>query len=210
MTFTPKLLASAAVVLLTAAAAVCADAGGRTAQHAFADLPAEATPAISRNMRRTMLDYYNGGSSIAVQNVLRDSSRVSFADDRRVVVALSPRSTIEVALVPLRRDTLTAVIETVLTPAADSYVTFYRSDGTVLPPVAMPGAEAFAKDKSAPAAPLFFVSATYDADKGTFIFTDSSADSIMALTDAARYDAYRHQRRFSFDGKRFVPADGIK
>lgn len=208
MTFSPKLLIATAIASLSA---ICGfNLVARTAGTEFANLPADATPIFNRNMRLDMLDYYYAGITKPIINILGDSSYISHVDKDRLVVATSKRSYIEVAVVPTQKDTVVALIETVLTPTPDSFITFYSTDGDKLESPALPTAKDFAITKDPIYLPQFFVSAQYSPDEKAFIFTSAAADSSMTRANPDIEKSYTQVRKYSYNGRKYIPCDGRK
>ena len=87
----------------------------------------------------------------------------------------------QLAVIPAGRDSIVAVIETVLTPAADSNIRLYRaSDWSEMASPAMPGVAQFADPahrkeiRTAEMPAYLFVRAEYKPDTGLFRFTDTT------------------------------------
>lgn len=162
-------------------AALSLTAGARTAADFFAQAPVSVLPLLQTNTRLDMLDYFNSGMDTPSSNTLGGRSRITALSDAAVTIELSRDATVQMAVIPTGRDTVVAVVETVLTPVADSRVKLYSAaDWSPLPAPAMPGVEQFAfperrKELSkADMPPYLFVRAEYEPEKGVFRFTDTT------------------------------------
>lgn len=107
-------------------------ASARTAADFFLSAPTTVVPAISERARLEMLEYFKANSDIEVKNMFGGTGKVVVSTPMYVTVDVSDRSQLTIAVIPAKRDTTLAVIETVLTPVPDSRVTFYSRDWTEL------------------------------------------------------------------------------
>ncbi len=170
MTHTLRHIA-AALALLAALPAVA-----RTAAQVFTEAPMSVLPLLRQNTRLDMLDYYNHSMANLSPNNLGGEARITECSDSRIELAVSRDATVELALVPVKGDTIVALIETVLTPVADSSIKLYSSDWQPLPSPAMPGAEAFSTAGKGEAKPdIVFMKASYDPATGEFVFRNTTA-----------------------------------
>lgn len=203
-------VAAGALVCLLA----CRGADARTATDFFVQAPDNVIGLIQKNSRLDMIDYFSGGLETPTANAFDGKSRIESADNKRLVVAVSDRSRIEVAVVPLAKgDTAVAVIETVSTPALDSSVALYRARDWKPLPAVSPSMKDFmprdAKSRGIGAAdmpPFLFISAEYDPSTQTFVFTNNT-DSVYRANDPARPKALAIMKksiRRSFDGRKFI------
>lgn len=161
------------------AGALAADA--RSALDFFVGAPDNEIPLLRREARLDMADYFNNGLANTVVNEFGGSSRVTEADERRLVAQLSDESSLELDVLTAGSDTVIAVITTVLLPMADSRITFYDADWQPLRRQPnMPGMREFAGSNAAvralaAAVPMFFVRATYRPADDVFVFTNTTA-----------------------------------
>ncbi len=191
-----------AALLLSVAQALPA----RTAVDFFLEAPDGIVPLLGRNARMDMADYHRYGLATATENEVGGQSRIVESSDRAMLIEMGPSSSVQLAVLPVRNDTLVAVVETVLTPQADSGIRFYRvSDWSEVqqrtPAVSISD---FYMSGDAPDhdIPIFFVSAAYDPGKDAFVFTNTTGGyytdderpekmSGMALTVVRRFDGRR-------------------
>lgn len=109
----------------------------RTAADFFVSAPDEVLPLLPQNTRLDMLDYFSSGLATPSPNATRGRARIMLNEPTKLQAELSRDSNIQIALFPAERDTVVAVIETVLTPVADSSVSFYDTSWNLLA-LAMP------------------------------------------------------------------------
>lgn len=206
---TPKAL------IATLIAAACATtAHARTAAEVFAEAPASVIPALSQNTRLDMLDYFRSGLPTPSANNLDGRSRITALADDAVDISIGRDSSMQFVLLPGRSDTIAAIVETVLTPVADSSIRYYRTnDWTAVAGPAMPGEYEFVdprKRKEAAKAdmpPFMFVRAEYKPDTRTFIFTNTTP---AYYTDNDRPDGLALMRSvlsMKYTPKRFAETD---
>ena len=186
------------VLILLLAAAASLTAAARTAADFFAQAPATVLPLLPPNTRLDMLDYFNSHMSTPSNNSLGGRSRITALADNAITVEMSRDASVQLAVIPAGRDTVVAVVETVLTPVADSGIRLYRAaDWKELPAPAMPGVAQFAdptRRKEALKADMpecLFVRAEYEPEDGTFSFTDTTP---AYYTDADRPEELRMLR----------------
>lgn len=112
----------------------------RTAADFFISAPDEILPLLPQNTRLDMLDYFSSGLPTPSPNATRGQARIMLNEPSKLQAVLSRDSNIQFALIPGGRDTVVAVIETVLTPVADSSVSFYDTSWRPLE-IVMPSVE---------------------------------------------------------------------
>lgn len=167
------------IILLTTAGALVADA--RTALDFFTSAPDNEIPLLRHSKRLDMVDYYNNGLANTVANELGGAARITEVSERRLTAQLSPESSMELDVLTSGRDTVLAIVTTVLLPMADSQITFYDTDWKPLRrQPQMPGIADFAGNGAqaaevSAAVPMFFVRATYRPDDDVFVFTSTTA-----------------------------------
>ena len=122
------------IVSVTAAMALLAGFAveARTAADFFVSAPDEVLPLVPQSTRLDMLDYFSSGLSTTSPNATRGRARIMLNEPTKLQAELSRDSNIQIALFPAERDTVVAVIETVLTPVADSSVSFYDTSWNLL------------------------------------------------------------------------------
>lgn len=122
--------------IVSVAAAMALLAGfaveARTAADFFVSAPDEVLPLVPQSTRLDMLDYFSSGLSTTSPNATRGRARIMLNEPAKLQAELSRDSNIQIALFPAERDTVVAVIETVLTPVADSSVSFYDTSWNLL------------------------------------------------------------------------------
>lgn len=168
------------IIAIAVLAACAVGTYARTAADFFVDAPHEVVPVLARNTRLDMLDYFRAGLQTSSANSLDGKSRVIAESPEAVTVQLSRDASMQIAVLPAGRDTVLAVIRTVLTPLADSNITFY--DARTWEPLRrqppMPGAVEFLAPgkslKGAAVPPFLFVRAEYRPEDNTFRFTNTT------------------------------------
>lgn len=196
--------------LIVAAVIATGSAGARSAADFFVDAPPQVLPLLERNARLDMLDYYRNELPTPSGNVLGGSSKVLRETEGCIEVQLSRDASLSIGLVPVKGDTLVAVIETVLTPVADSGIRFYRSDWTALPSQpAMPSATDFLPQgskvpKGTEMPPALYIRADFDPSTGLFNFVNTTAGYYTSTDRPEGLALLRSAVDMVFDGKRFV------
>lgn len=104
----------------------------RTAADFFVSAPDEVLPLLPQNTRLDMLDYFSSGLATPSPNATRGRARIMLNEPAKLQAELSRDSNIQIALFTAEKDTVVAVIETVLTPVADSSVSFYDTSWNLL------------------------------------------------------------------------------
>ena len=92
----------------------------RTIADLFALEPGTIFPLLTRTNRLDMVDYYNSGQKVAVNNNLAGESRLLELDSAYLKVQTSESRVVEMLMRKAGKDTVITVIETVLTPVPDS------------------------------------------------------------------------------------------
>ena len=92
----------------------------RTIADLFALEPGTIFPLLTRTNRLDMVDYYNSGQMVAVNNNLAGESRLMDLDSIYLKVQTSESRVVEMLIRKAGKDTVITVIETVLTPVPDS------------------------------------------------------------------------------------------
>ena len=99
----------------------------RTIADFFASEPGTIFPLLTHTARLDMVDYYNSGQSVAMQNNLAGESRLLALDSTYIKVQTSASRDVEMVMRMVGKDTVITVIETVKTPVPDSRLTQWNS-----------------------------------------------------------------------------------
>lgn len=94
----------------------------RTVADLFATEPGNIFPLLTRTNRLDMVDYYNSGQMVAVPNNLAGETRLLELDSAYLKVQTSKSRVVEMRMRKVGKDTVITVIETVMTPVPDSYL----------------------------------------------------------------------------------------
>lgn len=185
---------------------------GRTAAEAFADAPFDVAGIFDRNTRLDMIDYYNSRLSTPSANTLQGRSYIKSLTPESILIAVSDSTSMQIAMVPLKNDTIIAVIESIKTPYADSSVRFYRSDWSAFPQPEMPQLIDFvqpAKRKQAIKGGIpewGFIAIEYLPESNKFKLTNNTAAYYIAPEQPEGMALLRDCIYLTFDGKKFKPA----
>lgn len=95
----------------------------RTIADLFALEPGTIFPLLTRTNRLDMVDYYNSGQMVAINNNLTGESRLLELDSAYLKVQTSGSRVVEMLMRKAGKDTVITVIETILTPVPDSRLT---------------------------------------------------------------------------------------
>lgn len=183
----------------------------RSAADFFLDAPADIVPLINRNAKLDMLDYFRHQLPTPTPNMLGGRSRITAESPAAIDIQLTRDASLQLAVIPVKKDTVIAVIETVLTPVADSSIKFYRTDWTPLKKQpAMPGlADFVVKDKTKEARhaqmpDALFVRASYDAATGLFNFVNTTVGNYTEHDRPAGLALLRSSVVMRYNGGAFV------
>ena len=114
-------------LLLCLAALLGSDA--RTIRDFFASEPDDIFITVPHTARLDLMDYYDSGQRVEMYNLLGSNTQLLELDNTYFKISTSESRTVEVLMLPYsRRDTILAVIETVLTPVPDSRLRFFNSN----------------------------------------------------------------------------------
>lgn len=152
-------------LLLTLAMLAPASVAARTPMDVFVDAPDAVLAFVPVQKRLDLRDYYthSQATGVAMPDIL---PRISAADNNHVSIALGRRSSMDICLVPMGKDTVIAVIERVAVPAADATVMFYGSDWQPL--IRQPGQISPDMFGASSGLPMFFADLRYDPETGVF------------------------------------------
>lgn len=115
------------VLMLLSVALTPSTALARSVADLFATEPGNIFPLLTRTNRLDMVDYHLNGQSVAINNNLSGESRLMELDSAYLKVSTSAGRMVEMRLMTAGRDSVIAVIETVLTPVPDSRVSFWNT-----------------------------------------------------------------------------------
>ncbi len=200
----------AAIAALTIITAATVGVHARTVADLFKSAPEKAIPMLKPSARFDMVEYYKAGMNNPTKNAFDGNSRIVKADDSVIDIELSSKSSLQIAAVPIKADTILAVVETVLTPIPDSGLRFYRTDTweeIVVPQ--LPGVAQFIDPDSAKVAnkknmpEMVFVSISYVPEENVFRFANNTE---AFYTDADKPDGLDIMRKsidLRFDGKKW-------
>lgn len=202
----------AAAAAIVVAAVACSDVSAREAADFFAEAPQSVIPVVDRNSRLDMLDYFRSGLTTTTANLTGNRSSITALSPQSVTLDISSSTTVQLALIPVKNDTIVAVIETVSTPAEDSSIKFFTTSWQELPTPALPAYKDFilpaSRKKAAgcEAPSMFFTKAAYDETDGSFIFTDTSAAHYYSKEKPEVFSFMTPEIRMRYTGKKFIPA----
>ena len=95
----------------------------RTIVDLFASEPGNIFTLLTRTNRLDMVDYYNSGQQVDINNNLMGASRLLELDSIYLKVQTSKSRVVEMRMRTVGKDTVLTVIETALTPVPDSRLT---------------------------------------------------------------------------------------
>lgn len=100
----------------------------------FTDMPLSVMEFINKNRRLDMLDYYAADSIHRVPNGMEGFSFLEKVTPDYLKAQITPQSTMEICVLPIKNDTIYQCIYTLSTQdqANDSEIKFYTSDYTPL------------------------------------------------------------------------------
>lgn len=124
----------------------------RTIADLFASEPGNVFALLTRTNRLDMVDYYNSGQKVPIQNGLAGESKLLELDSVYLKLQASTGKVVEMRMMTAgRKDTVIAVIETVMTPVPDSRISFWNPQWQLFVRPStffkMPGIDDFIKGK---------------------------------------------------------------
>lgn len=94
----------------------------------FISEPNQVFNLLTPSSRLDMVDYYNGGISVDMENQIYGKSKLVILTDDFLEVKLSESSITQVKILPIsKRDTILVVNQIVYTPTPDSKLTIYNT-----------------------------------------------------------------------------------
>lgn len=101
----------------------------RTIRDFFASEPDDILLLMPQTARLDLLDYYDSGQKVEMNNRLGSGTQLVSVDSTYLKIRTSQSKTVEMLMLQFsKRDTIIAVIETVLTPVPDSRLRFFNSN----------------------------------------------------------------------------------
>lgn len=191
-----------------ALAALCGlGASARSAIDIFVQAPDTLFPLFSRTARMDMADYHRYNLPTPVANALGGQSRIVESADDALLVQVGANSQVQLAVLPQGADTVVAVVETVLTPMADSGIGFYRlSDWRPVAQGNTVGMTDFitnSKSRGLDFPPMFFCQIRYLPQSGKFEFTNTTRAYYTAAEAPSGLGALADRLTARFDGRRW-------
>ena len=176
----------------------------RTVAELFIAAPDGIFPLMGKNTRMDMVDYSTHSLPTMSETEPGGKTRIVEMDDRRLLAQAGTASSVEVAVLPMRSDTLLAVIETVLVPMADSSIRFFSTrTWQELPQKNATGMADFFQNGRIPDNPprMLFAKISFDSESGHFVFTNTTASDYVESDAPASLPLMKTAIRRSFNGK---------
>lgn len=101
-----------------------------TLETCFITMPDALLPQLDVNARKDLLDLYKAGHATNVKGRMGNIT-LERLDEKTLLLSLSEKSTMQIALLPAKPSPVVAVVQTVKMPAADSRIDFYDTNWTV-------------------------------------------------------------------------------
>ncbi|MEF9924871.1 MAG: DUF3256 family protein [Muribaculaceae bacterium] len=113
-------------VLLTV---ITVSSNARSIKDIFLNAPDDLFAIIDKETRLDLLDYYNAGSTISIQNNLGDDTQFIKVTDDFLSIQLAESSEIEMKMLCFsKKDTIIVVNSTIKSPTPDGKLSFYTAD----------------------------------------------------------------------------------
>ena len=189
----------------------------RTITDMLALEPGRIFPLLTKTHRLDMVDYYNSGQVVDIQNNLVGESRLLELDSSYLKMQTSPSRVVEMRMRTVGKDTVITVIETVLTPVPDSRLTQwnvhwqrYTSDKLFK----MPGIDDFIVKKMSPekradleAVTIFpLVQLTFKGENHDIIEATHGLEQFLAPVEYKRFAEYfKPSISYQFNGLKIKP-----
>ena len=189
----------------------------RTIADLFGIEPGKIFPLLTRTNRLDMVDYFNSGKVVDMENNMAGDSRLLELDSTYLKVQTSGSRVVEMQMRTVGKDTVITVIETVLTPVPDSRLTQwnvhwqrYTSDKLFNMPAIddfivgkMPG-ELRLDLQDAMIFPL--IRLTFTGEKHDIIEASHGLEQFLAPNEYKRFAQYfKPTLRYRFNGLKIKP-----
>ena len=182
----------------------------------FNRAPVDVATGLSPVSRLDMIDYFTHGSSVKSENRLGRKCALKSISDNMIVWQDDDSVSTAIVVLPesntSRPDTLLLVIRTIASPVADSELSYYSSgwqklsDRSFPRPVLTDWVKPEYKGairEIADVLPFMFMSAEFEPQKNTLVFTDRT-EGYFADGDApSQLSMLKSQLKYVWDGKRF-------
>lgn len=161
------------IALVCAALTFAVQGHARTASDFFKSAPEGRIALLPAPTRLDMIDYFDFGSDHDSKNALNGLARLTQVSDTVIAFAVDNDVDMQLVVLPVKNDTLLALVTTVHSPVADSSVEFFDSSWNRLrrAPFVMPAYKDWltAEGKRDPTPvemylPFLSVKASFDAD----------------------------------------------
>lgn len=203
------------LVMTAAAMLLAASAAAVTATSAFINAPRQVVPMIDSLTRLDMIDYFVSGLETPSTNALGGNSRVTALDDEMVSFITTEASRRDIIMLPSGRDTVIAVITTIMLPTPDSTIDFYTADWRpasgkkyfTVPSVKDWLTEAGRRNRQPVDDALQFMTASYEYSPEEAILTlTNNVGGVLSREDStAVAPLMKHELRYRWNCKKFSP-----
>ncbi len=95
------------------------------ASDVFVGAPRQITPLLDKSVKLDMVDYFNSGMATPSKNLLDGNARVTALHPGSISVQTSEAEKYTIAVLPVGKSFVIAVIQTLAIPEADSNIKFY-------------------------------------------------------------------------------------
>ncbi|MBR4120114.1 MAG: DUF3256 family protein [Bacteroidales bacterium] len=106
-----------------------AKGGEDSIERFFIDMPDEEIEYLDMSLKREMIELYKANSTVKARNLMGGESWISYIDSSRIDIVLATNKCfMTIKQYKRRNKEIYAVIKTLYTPIADSYLSFYNGD----------------------------------------------------------------------------------
>jgi hypothetical protein len=99
----------------------------RTISDFFIDEPGHILPLLDKRVKMDMIDYENEGIKKEFNNAFGEGSHITSMSDSHISVKVSNSSSVEMLLIPCKKDSVILTISTFAIPAKDSRVECFNT-----------------------------------------------------------------------------------
>lgn len=166
-------------------------------------------PLFDHTQRLDMVDYFNAGmADRSDNNLLGGTSKIQTIEPDRLILSAGNAATLEISLLPTKKDTIVAFIETLETPAPDSNIRFFDLSWHELNIFKEPDITSWTLNKRhenevARLVPFMLASATFDPTAQELIYTNNVTQWLDSETAAQATSLMAGQLRFKWNGTSF-------
>lgn len=201
------------IALVCAALSFAVQGHARTAADFFKSAPEGRIALLPAAARLDMIDYFDFGSDHDSKNALNGNARLTRMADTEMAFVVDNDIDMQLVVLPVKNDTMLAVVTTIHSPVADSSIEFFDSSWNRLrrAPFVMPAYKDWltAEGKRDPTPvemylPFLSVKASFDADARQLTLENMAGEYLDEQDYKKVKDLIIPQKKYDVSAGRFV------